>query len=166
MATPALPRGVCPGTQSVSELADSLWQDSIQSGEDTPTCRSHCTGKYGFHEYLCQHPVCYAPDDSTESGWAPDCTRDCETGEVDGYDVGVTRVADPACAGGYALRHFCHFDDTTCRSQVGLFSRENDDFAEAIRSPGGIYLAMDWYLPGKPEDYTSVRKRALWLARG
>eukprot|EP00662_Eupelagonemidae_sp_cell21_P048912 gene48912-18336_t len=77
-----------------SSAAALVWHDSIQEGTAT-NCSGHCTGKYGFHEYLCQHPVCYTPDDSTESGWAPECTRDCETAEAQGFGVGISRVTDP-----------------------------------------------------------------------
>jgi len=65
----------------------------------------------------------------------------------DAMGANLTRVADPLGGSGYALRHFCTFDQKGCRAQAGIWGFDNTTFGTQAKKPEGVWVAMEWYFP-------------------
>ncbi|WP_152049662.1 heparin lyase I family protein [Tautonia marina] len=95
-----------------------LWADDIQEGERP----------WGFSGLSTQYDgKTVEPDDANGAN--------------------ISRVPDPAGGPGFAMRHFAIFGPRVGRSQAGLWSFRNAEFAKQAKSEEGVYLAQEWYFP-------------------
>ena len=106
-------------SRDVLEAPNILWRDDIQDG----------SGMWGFDGIAIEHPIGNVVEGADSNG------------------ANLSRVADPAAGGGFALRHFATFDDDGSRSQAGIWSFRNSTFADVATSVGGVYVAQEWYFP-------------------
>jgi len=97
-----------------------LWHDAIQPGTDP---------LLGFSGFGVEHPIGTPVTASDASG------------------ANLSRVADPAGGGGWAMRHFGVFDAGGARAQAGLYGDANTVFGEQARRPEGVWVAQEWYFP-------------------
>jgi len=117
-APPATPRP--HNTPRPSPHSGILWTDDVQNecGE----------APYGFSQIQLERPIGQS------------------TGGND--EVDLYRVPDPLGGSGFALKHVATFDNSGgSRSQAGIYSFANATFDELVRSPTGVYIAVEWMFP-------------------
>jgi len=97
-----------------------VWQDDIQNA-----CGE---APYGFSQIQLERPIGQATGGNSE--------------------VDLYRVNDPLGGPGFALKHVATFDNNGgSRSQAGIYSFANATFDELVRSPTGVYIAVEWLFP-------------------
>jgi hypothetical protein len=96
-----------------------IWTDAIQTGG----------GQYGFDGFETEHPISHSVSPSDANG------------------ANLSRVPDPLGGSGYAMRQYGFFDDSGARSQLGIWSFNQQEFRELALSGAPIYVAQEWYLP-------------------
>jgi len=99
-----------------------VFQDTIQTETDA---------WWGFSDAACHRPV--------DGDGDPTC--------ADAQGVNISRVADPAGGGGYALRFYTELNGIGVRAQLGVYGAWDATFNAAASSGNPIYCAMEMYIP-------------------
>ena len=119
--------GTCSGGDSCNNISGLcvapvglVWTDSIQSG----------SGFYGFDGgFGTEHPIGTAVTPSDANG------------------ANLSRVPDPLGGAGYAIRQYGVCDEGGARSQLGIWSFNQQAFRNLALSGAPVYVAQEWYFP-------------------